>query len=90
MDESAESGWYDVELPLVSELIDAFVGNIEDDHSELILESMQLSFACEMDVVTESDTVIAVSASPPVYHVDTSVEPVFHRLSLTIARETSG
>ena len=44
----------------------------------------QIDSPVELDVVRDEQGVVRLGSTPPLYYVDTSIRPVFHRLRLTV------
>lgn len=52
----------------------------------LLVEEVRLELPVELRVEVEEDGQVRVSGAPPTQHVETTVMPVFHRLSLRVTR----
>ena len=50
------------------------------------VEALEVESPVELDIVREEDGTLHVGSVPPLYHVDTGIRPVFHRLRLTAVK----
>lgn len=70
------------------EMINTLVEPVEDIMDEEIgvnmyVSSIALDMPVQLDVVVDENGQVTLGATPPLYKVETSFEPVFHQLRFT-------
>jgi len=69
-------------------------GPLVDDEAgvRLYVSACEIESPVELDVVREEDGSLRIGSTPPLYYVDTSIRPSFHRLSFTatLVRDSDG
>ncbi len=53
----------------------------------LELDEMTAEMPVEMDIVLDETGLVHLGSSPPIYYANTSVQPVYHNLRITIKGE---
>jgi hypothetical protein len=48
--------------------------------------AFEIESPVELDVVMDAEGVLRIGSTPPLYYVDTSIRPSFHRLRFTAQR----
>jgi hypothetical protein len=63
----------------------AFGGEIVDDEAGVrsYIYKCQIESPVELDVVRDEKGTLQIGSTPPLYYVDTSIRPSFHKLTFT-------
>ena len=72
----------------------AFDGGIFDEEAgvQSYIYECEIDSPIELDVVRDENGVLQIGSTPPIYYVDTSFRPSFHRLRFTahLSRDSDG
>lgn len=59
----------------------------EEAGFKLELEEMAFEMPIEMDVYVDEEGAVHIGSVPPLYYANTSLQPVFHQLKVTVSEE---
>ncbi len=62
----------------------------ELERFRLYLDEMTVEMPIEMDIEVDDDGGIHLGLTPPIYYASTSLQPVYHRMAITIKGERRG
>lgn len=69
---------------LLEELLEPFdVFSSTDDHCSTRVESVRLEMPVQVEARVAGDGKLVIGIIPPLYHLSTSFDPVFHRVAFT-------
>jgi hypothetical protein len=99
----AEDPWAEYRLPTLAETVLAFTwfgeggelrveGEDEDEmaYDGVELEALRLALPVELQVVVDEDGRPRIGVAPPTQTTETSILPVFHRMTIAIERDGDG
>lgn len=71
------------------ELLQPFEADMSDADAgvRLTLTECEIETPLELSVAKNAEGKLAVGVSPPMYHVDTTFKPSYHRVRLTASRD---
>ena len=57
-------------------------GTIEDKNADfrMIIHEVTIESPVQLDIIVDEDESVTLGSSPPLYYVDTEVQPVFHKI----------
>jgi len=57
-------------------------GNFEDKEAgfKMMVHEVTIESPLQLDIIVDEDESVTVGSSPPLYYVDTAVQPVFHNI----------
>ena len=59
----------------------------EEKSLTMSIESVTVETPFELDIQTDNNGKLVIGASPPLYYVQTTVEPVFHSMKIRIIED---
>ena len=64
-------------------------GTITDQSNSMTMriESVGIEMPFELDIQSDGDGNLVIGASPPLYYVQTTVEPVFHSMKIRLVED---
>lgn len=71
-----------------TEIVDSLGG--PQDGFRMSVEELTVETPVELDIQVDGQGRLELGCVPPLYHLTTSVEPVFHRLRFTVIQQQSG
>jgi hypothetical protein len=79
-------------LPMFTHLVETTavqetIYSDEEAGFKLEMEEMSFEMPIEMDVYVDGDGKVHIGSVPPLYYANTSLQPIYHQLRVTVAEE---
>ncbi len=74
-------------LPPLGRFVASLLALDADNNDAAHITALTITMPVEFDIFTPGGRVLALGAAPPTQRIETSVLPVFHRLSVTLVAD---